>query len=301
MGSSVPFLLSIILILVTPLWLCAGDPVVLAPGTGSVVIYGGAVSADHFYTIDGDLRRFDTNGTGFSAVTFGLTLRYGIIDGMELNGELPISSLSVTSLMRFPDRSIFAPAYLGLGGTVRLLESPLNASADLMLKIPPGFHRGIYDDPEHPSFLSDGFFQVSAGLNLGAWLDPVWLKGRLAYNWRDEEPVDEALYAIQIGVTRVEGTGIHVGVDGVIPLDDVARPARPFYAGASGSPEQLGQIDGGTGRFATIDRESYLALAAGAYVDITSAVTLSGNYTIRLFGQNSLALAGAFLGIGYAF
>lgn len=280
----------------------AGDPIILDPGKGSVVIYGGSLSADHFYDIQGDLRRFDTNNTRFSAVLFGTTCRYGLTNRIELSAELPLAYLSLTSRSRFPDRSIFAPSYLGLGGAVQLTRGEIfNASADIMLKIPPGFHNGIYDDPNHPSFLSDGFFQATAGTNVSLWTDPILLKGRMAYNWRDEEPVDEFQYSLSAILTRVEGTGIHVGFDGVVPLADVTQPLLPFYAGASGTAEQIGRIDGGTGRFATIDREFYIALNAGAYVNITGSIVISGNYSIRLAGTNSLALGGAFLALGYSF
>jgi len=279
----------------------AGDPIVLAKGDGSIVVYGGAVWADHFYTIDGDLRRFDTVGSTFSAAIFGTTVRYGIAEGIELNAEIPVGYLSLKSQERFPDRSIFAPVFVGIGGTLRMLESPLNASIDAMLKIPPGFHRGIYDDPDHPSFLSDGYLQGDIGLNVGARLETAWLKGRIGYAWRDEEPVDELRCSLQVGLTRVEGTGIYVAFEGVVPLADVTKPARPFYAGASGTAEQTGRLDGGTGAFVTIDRESYMGLVAGAYVNITQSIMLTGNYSIRLFGRNSLALGGAFLGVGYTF
>ncbi len=280
----------------------AGDPVVLAPGKGSLIVYGGSLSADHFYDINGDLRRFDTNVTRFSAVLFGTTFRYGLATDLELNVELPLAYLSLTSKKRFPDRSIFAPSYVGIGGTYQLIRGDIfNASGDAMLKIPPGFHRGIYDDPNHPSFLSDGFFQATAGANVSLWTEPILLKGRAAYNWRDEEPVDEFQFSLSGILTRVEGTGIHVGFDGVIPLADVTQPLLPFYSGASGTPEQVSRIDGGTGRFATIDREFFIALNAGAYVNITNSILVSGNYTIRLGGKNSLALGGAFLALGYSF
>lgn len=280
----------------------AGDPVVLAPGKGSLIVYGGSLSADHFYDINGDLRRFDTNVTRFLAVLFGTTFRYGLATDVELNVELPLAYLSLTSKKRFPDRSIFAPSYVGIGGTYQLIRGDIfNASGDAMLKIPPGFHRGIYDDPNHPSFLSDGFFQATAGANVSLWTEPILLKGRAAYNWRDEEPVDEFQFSLSGILTRVEGTGIHVGFDGVIPLADVTQPLLPFYSGASGTPEQVSRIDGGTGRFATIDREFFIALNAGAYVNITNSILVSGNYTIRLGGKNSLALGGAFLALGYSF
>ena len=298
--SSLIFFAPLLLALLLPnRCIYAGEPVPLAPGKGRAIVYGGWLGSDHYQDIYGNLKRFDTVGTSFNAIIFGLSADYGLIDGLEANIELPLGYFSLTSNTRFPKRSIFAPAYLGLGATYGLLGGSYPISVSGMIRIPPGFHNGIYNDSLHPSFLSDGFLQGSLGVNLGYSGNGVWVKATAAYNWRAEEPVDEIHLGGTIGFSKIEGTGILLGVKGVIPTEDVTRPARPFYAGASGNTEQRQQADGGTGRFLTIDREAYIAFEAGAYVNITSQFFLTGNYTIRLGGRNTLILAGGFLGVGY--
>jgi hypothetical protein len=273
----------------------------LPEGEGRINIYGGTAAASNYYDIDGNLRLFDSVQTQFSMTTIGITADYGLTEFLELNFDMPVGLYHITSKALFPDRSITQPAYIGLGATYRITSDKLSSSVSTMVKVPPGFHNGIYDDPEHPTFLSDGYFQWTTMLNVGFTHDDVWVKGGAGYNWRGEEPLDELLYNVEVGLSRVEGTGIFVGAGGVVSTGDVTRPLRPFYAGASGDIEERSRRNGGTGRFSTIDRESYFAINAGAFVDITSTISLNGRYIVRLFGANSLLLQGGYLGIGYKF
>jgi hypothetical protein len=279
----------------------AGGPFVLEPGKGFAHLYGGALRADQYYNTEGEMRSYDTLKTDFSAVMFGLSADYGLLEGLELNFEMPVGIFTLTSASRFPDRQIVSPTHVGIGATYQLSGGSLATSVSTMLKIPPGFHDGIYDDPNHPTFLSDGYFQLQTMLHAGFTHKNIWLKGAAGYTWRDEEPIDEIPYAFEIGFSRVEGTGIFVGVNGVVSTGDVTQPLRPFYAGASGTVEERQRADGGRGIFRTIDRENNLNIGAGAFVYVMDQVMISGRYELRLFGRNSIATRGAFLGVGYRF
>lgn len=296
-AALVPFL-SLLLIIGTAR---AGDPVIMPKEKGVVYIYGGPARASSYYNTAGRLKRFDTLQTDFSALIFGVTANYGLTDWLEVNVDMPVAYYKVTSNGRFPTRSIFSPSHYGIGATYQLSRGKVNSSISSMVKIPPGFHDGIYDDPEHPTFLSDGFMQVTSTLNFGFNFKEIWFKGSAGYNWRDEEPLDEIIYNAEVGLSKVEGTGIFVGCNGVITTGDVTQPLRPFYAGASGSIAEQQRVDGGTGKFNTIDRENYFAINAGAFVGLNEHITVTGRYVIRLFGANSLALQGGFLGVGYNF
>jgi hypothetical protein len=279
----------------------AGDPEIIAAKKLRTYIYGGSARASRYYNLDGDLKRYDTLGTDFVATTFGLTAAYGLLDDLQLDLDLPVGYYSLTSKSRFPDRSIISPSYYGIGATYQVSRGKVNASVSSMLKVPPGFHKGIYDDPKHPTFLSDGYLQLTTTLNFGFMLKETWFKGSAGYNWRDEEPLDEIVFNAEIGVSKVEGTGIFVGCSGVVSTGDVTHPLMPFYTGASGSTEEQNRGDGGQGVFRTIDRENYFAINAGAFVSITDQIFISGKYAVRLFGKNSLSLQGAYLGAGYNF
>ncbi|HVK37388.1 MAG TPA: hypothetical protein VNA88_02565 [Candidatus Kapabacteria bacterium] len=302
MMQSLARLASVIaLILVVTARAYASGPFVLPVDSGFVQLYGGAIRADHYYNTAGSLRPYDSVKTDLSVVVFGVTADFGVLDGLEVNLDVPLGIQTLTSKALFPDRRIVAPMYYGIGGTYRLSAGSLATSLSAMLKIPPGFHRGIYDDPEHPTFLSDGFLQVTTMLNAGFRHKNIWLEGGAGYTWRDEEPLDEIPFALEVGFSRVEGTGIFVGLKGVVSTGDVTEPLRPFYAGSAGSAEERKRDDGGRGFFRTIDRENYLSLGAGAFVDLFKTVTITGRYDLRLFGRNSLALRGATLGVGYRF
>lgn len=278
-----------------------GDAFLQEKGKGEIWIYAGGGSTRNYFNVDGNQRLFDTLETSFLALTFGASLDYGLLDRLELNVSLPVGYFAISSTSKFPDRSIFAPVWLGLGLTYQFITKPFAVSVSSQVKIPPGFHDGIYDDPNHPTFLSDGYWQFTNALNLGFSASDIWMKGSLGYNMRGEEPVDELIYSAQVGVSRIEGTGIYVGIDGVVATEDASKPLRPFYAGASGTETEKLRLDGGTGRFSTIDRESYFAVRPGAFVSLSSRLTLSAEYFVRLAGVNSLALKGIYVAGGYRF
>lgn len=299
--TTLPLLAAVITATLLPGRALAGEPVTLPAKKGTVYIYGGSARASRYYNLNGQLKRYDTLGTDFTATTFGLSANYGLTDDLELNLDVPVGYYSLTSKSRFPDRSIFSPSYYGIGATYQISRGKVNSSISSMVKVPPGFHQGIYDDPNHPTFLSDGYFQVTSTLNFGFNLKETWVKGSAGYNWRDEEPLDEIVYSLELGLSKVEGTGIFVGCSGVVSTGDVTQPLRPFYSGASGTAEEQDRGDGGQGIFRTIDRENYFAINAGAFASLTDKIYLSGKYAVRLFGKNSLSLQGAYLGVGYNF
>lgn len=267
-------------------------------GKGEAWLYAGGGSTKTIYDADGRQRLFDTSGTRFSAYVFGLNVDYGLTDRLELNLSLPVGLFSLTSDVHFPDRSILAPAYLGLGATYGVTTGDLLSAIALQVRVPPGFHRGIYNDPNHPSFLSDGFLEVR-GQIAGAYAgDGFWVKGSGAYSWRDEEPEDQIVLEAQAGLSRVEGTGVFVSAEWLLSLGDASNPARPFYAGSQGD---FSEFTGGVGRMTTIAEEEYLVIAPGAYFDFLDDWTISTQYRLRLAGTHTIRLNSLFVGLGYRF
>jgi len=278
-----------------------GDAFLQEKGKGEVWMYGGGGSIRNYFNVDGNQRLFDSLETSFLFLTLGTSLDYGLLDRLELNVSIPIGYYAISSLSRFPDRSIFAPVWYGVGLTYQITRGRLLTAVSSQVKIPPGFHDGIYDDPNHPTFLSDGYWQFTNSASIGFSAGDFWFKGSGGYNMRGEEPADEIIYSAQVGLSRIEGTGIYVGVEGVTSTEDASKPVRAFYAGAAGSEEEKLRQDGGTGRFSTIDRENYFTVKPGAFVSISDHITLSAEYSVRLLGVNSLALRGFYIAAGYRF
>lgn len=299
--TAVRGLLLLLLLIGSATGAAAQDAFLQEKGKGQLWLYGGGGSTRIYFNAEGNQRLFDSLQTSFTAFTLGGTLDYGILDGLEANVDLPIGYYAVTSTSRFPDRAIVAPAWLGIGATYRLTSAPLATAVSATLRIPPGFHNGIYDDPNHPSFLSDGFVQAIGALHLGWSGESGWAKGRIGYAFRAEEPVDEIQYGLQAGFSSIPGTGVYIGIDGVIATEDPSMPTRPFYAGAAGDSAELARIDGGVGRVTTIERESYMTLVPGAFIDLGERITLSMQYQIRLFGVHSLRINGLYVAGGYRF
>src|SRR4051812_20275303 len=63
----------------------AGGNPLAEVGRGTIYIYGGGGTTTNYYNINGIIKPFDTLGTTFTALTFGLTASYGILDNIELN------------------------------------------------------------------------------------------------------------------------------------------------------------------------------------------------------------------------
>lgn len=278
-----------------------GDAFLQAPGAGEAWFYAGFANARNYYNSDGNQRLFDSLQTSFQSYTVGLAVDYGLLDRLELNVGLPIGYYSISSDGLFPDRSIFSPAWFGIGLTYQVTETPIATSVSSQIKIPPGFHDGIYDDPNHATFLSDGYFQFTNTLNVAKSFDEIWVKGSIGYNARAEEPADEIIYSAQLGLARVEGTGLYLGVSGALSTEDVSQPLRPFYAGSSGSDEDKQRLDGGTGTFRTIDRENYTDIRPGFFIELGDRFIVSTEYFIRIAGANTLSLKGLNAALGYRF
>lgn len=267
-------------------------------GAWELWVSGGGGSTTTLFDTEGTQRLFDTAGTAFGAYVLGVSADYGVSDRLELNLSLPIGYYTLSSDRHFPDRSILAPAWLGIGGTWGETIGTVRTALGVEVRIPPGFHEGIYDDPNHPSFLSDGFFEVRGSL-MAAWATPdFWLKGSAGYALRGEEPVDEIFGSIQVGHSSVAGTGVFVGVEGATSVVDPSEPERPFYAGADGD---LSEFSGGVGRMRTIEREAYLIIAPGAFFDLHENLTISTQYRVRLLGVHTVRLNGLFIGTGLRF
>ena len=282
-------LLALITLVALPSGVSAqGDAFLVEQGKGEAWFSLNWGSTRNYFNTEGETRLFDSLRTTFTAYTLGISANYGILGNLEANLELPIASYNLSSESRFPDRSIFSPAWYGIGLTYGQGFGQLRLALSSIVRIPPGFHDGIYDDPQHPSFLSDGYFQFLNMLHLGYSGEEFWLKGSIGYNMRGEEPVDEIVYGGQVGFSRVKGTGIYVGFGGVVATEDPSQPFRPFYAGANLTDTLL--QNGGTGHFATIDRENYFFLQPGAFIEVNDRLTLSAQYQVRLFGLNSLRL-----------
>jgi hypothetical protein len=77
---------------------------------------------------------------------------------------------------------------------------------------------------------------------------------------------------------------------------------RAFYAGANAPPDSSEvRLDGGTGSLRTIDRENYIDVRPGFFVDISSRLTLAAQYSVRIAGTNTMHLNMFYVSAGYSF
>ncbi|HET7152715.1 MAG TPA: hypothetical protein VFJ29_03045 [Candidatus Kapabacteria bacterium] len=150
-------------------------------------------SAAREFSSDGLLYDFSNSGS-LTAVILTLYGEWGVTNDLTLIGEVPFAHFEYQeSDSAGSFRDVLTPpfTYIGVGGRYALWRiGNTVVSVSNMVHVPPGFHRGLYDDPTHP-FLSDGYFENISAAEFGASFTWGWLEGKIAYHARDEDPSNQ--------------------------------------------------------------------------------------------------------------
>ncbi len=250
--------------------LLAGSQIAEATGwpqkadNGFVKVYYSSATASSYFGGDGTVitqhRLEDPNDStrqymrfDYDIQVFGVYGEFGLSDNLTLVADFPLVALSLTetteTLRSYPSQGvtlsstsdttldIAAFAYYGLGVRYALpLQGDLNVLGLLDVRIPPGFHNGLYDDPEF-EYLSDGVFAMRIGAELGLPVSGGWLATRIAYALNAEERSDELHVCLEGGLNTVENAQIKLFVDGILALED-PETSRPFNVRETPSVEQ---------------------------------------------------------------
>jgi len=176
------------------------------------------------------------------------------------------------------DLSLFQPAYFGFGARYRLHSNKTYSAIILEGRIPPGFHNGLHDD-ENYNFLSDGAFEVSSGLILGAKFEKGWLESRVYYHYRTEEFKDLLVIHTQAGLSTVPGAKLMAFVE---------------YAQCFGAYRDAVILDP---KMTTL-QENYLNLGLLFRLFVTDELYGEFSYQLTVLGKNTLNKGGYFFNIG---
>lgn len=281
-------------------------------GTLYAKTYLGSVSTPRYWDINGNsisvmkeeimpgdrLFQFYPNGRSytldFSAIITGVYAEYGLSDKLTAIVDLPFGYFSLTetyetdrdnespTYLRKPERnaeSFTTFTYYGFGGRYLLYNNKSVVSVSAGVRIPPGGTNGIFADTVRMPFLSDGAFQEWFGLEVGMPFSNGWFEGEVKYTGRHEELHDELTFHAEYGNKSVEEFMIKLSVDITQGL---------------GSRKNVPTFD--TRR--TIIVEDFGAVTIGVIIQASETIFVEGSYQVRLFGNNSWALNGAFGGFG---
>lgn len=78
--------------------------------------------------------------------------------------------------------------------------------------IPPGFHNGLFDDPDY-NFLSDGAFQINFGLTFLKEFKKSWIESHIIYRFKTEEFKDDIIIFTEAGLSTVPGTALSMSLE----------------------------------------------------------------------------------------
>lgn len=132
-------------------------------------------------------------------------------------------------------------------------------------RIPPGFHKGQFDDPDY-DFLSDGAFEMYFQTGIGIITKSTQISTYFAYNIRDEEFSDRIISSTELSFSTVEATRIFLRANFFHSLDkDNDRPFHPLERPIHGD---------------------FFELQPGIIIDF-GRIAMEADYRVRLFGKNT--------------
>jgi len=225
-------------------------------GTIDVKMFGGKDAGSSFFNLEGKVRtekelpynkdkKYIFNLTEY---IYGARAEYAVSDNFALSLSIPLNYskliekadttvISINNQVSPPDTStetyrktigeysLFQPEYFGIGARYKLYSKKIQAAWLFEGRIPPGFHRGIHDDPDY-EFLSDGAFEALTGFSLNVKFKKSWLETAILYNYRDEELSDQFIFHTQFGVSTVPGSKLLGFVNFIQSMDSFEHAVK---------------------------------------------------------------------------
>lgn len=230
-------------------------------------------SASREFSSDGILYDFSHMGS-FTAVVLTLYGEWGVTNDLTLIGEVPFAHFEYAeddTVSSFKDALTPPFVYVGVGGRYALWRVGRTVvSVSNMVHVPPGFHRGLYDDPQYP-FLSDGYFENISALEFGTSFKWGWVEGKVAYHARDEDPSNQLEVQCTAGFSSQKSVTAKVTLGAMktlAPLPDT--PVNPRL---------------------TIAQENYVWLDT-QFMFKFSGFSVGAGFNVRVVGQHTLDIDG---------
>lgn len=133
------------------------------------------------------------------------------------------------------------------------------------VRIPPGSHKGQFDDPDY-DFLSDGAFEMYFQTGIGIITKSTQISTYFVYNIRDEEFSDRIISTTEFSFSTVEATRVFLRANFFHSLDDDNnRPFHPLERPTHGD---------------------FFELQPGIIIDF-GMIAMQADYRVRLFGKNT--------------
>ncbi|MBK9248977.1 MAG: hypothetical protein IPM69_12895 [Ignavibacteria bacterium] len=252
-------------------------------------VYAGTMLASSYRNLDGEsaFYKLDTrdsinypNGrkyaTELSGLLSGLYAEYGVSNDFTLLLDIPFGYFALHEVYSTNqivvdgetkyESSITQFPYFGFGTRWKMSVGKSVTALSLMMRIPPGFHNGVANDPHE--FLSDNAMQVLGGIEFGLPFKDGWMVSTLKYNYRFEDLQDELAFHVEAGSQKIPNTFIKI-------YGDILQSMGSFSNVGDFNPRR------------TILQENYIAAGATFGVQVAENWYLDVDYSARFTGKNS--------------
>ncbi|MFH1051779.1 MAG: hypothetical protein V1779_12730 [bacterium] len=280
--------------------------------TIDIRFFGGKSSGTSFFDLDGETtfelpdKSLDDEQPErdyifeYSSFESGIKVEYAPIENLVIFSEIPvvyhtllqkadtmvyyisdtvnITYDSISYKKQTADYSLFQTSYFSIGGRYKFYSKLAYVAALAELRIPPGFHQGIQNDPDY-TFLSDGALEIHTGFLLGIKFEKGWLESAFSYHYRGEELVDYVNIHTEFGLTTVPGSKLGAQLDFIQSLGN-------FNEAVEFEP-----------RLTTL-QENLLQAGFMFQLFITDNWYVDFSYKVNLIGKNALNKSGYLIGAG---
>ncbi len=215
--------------------------------TLDIQLFGGKANSSSYFDLEGKIITKEKDKSvsddqneriklfDYEEYTFGIKANYSLTNNLILFMTIPIKYYSLsrrsdstyilydssytpaqpyTYSQKIPlgTNSLFQPAYYSIGARYKFYSKKTYAALLSELRIPPGFHNGIQNDPNY-QFLSDGAFETLIGAVIGIKFEKSWFETSFNYNFRSEDLVDYYLIHTEGGISTVKGSRLVFALD----------------------------------------------------------------------------------------
>lgn len=304
------------------------NPWVVPKDVRVLTLTGGADFADEEFLPDGTQQAFPLNGR-FDSYFLDIGARYGLLDGVEINGSVQFKGVSYISdpflaipdplpdepvgyrdnILNFSQRGL-GVADLYLGGVYQHVNGPVWLSSSISLQIPTGytppeqtFAEGT-PSPENLAddvTLGDGKFEAEYELHFGAFINATGtlIQASAGYEARFNGPGHRATGLLKVGQRIDQRFFLFAEADSAFTLFDGAVIGQTFIAIDPTIPARDFTGDNIRAIDISLDRD-FVTLRGGALFRFTKReVVFSVSRTV--WGANFPVLTGATLGTILAF
>ena len=210
---------------------------------------------------------------------------------MSVSAEIPFTYSRLKEEYEYDDHfikqdrntySVTQPDYYRLGLKYSFFTGDLYSYSKLSLFIPPGFHNGIFDDPDY-TFLSDGAMVFTPGLYMGCNFEKSWLELQAAYSFRGEELEDMYVIGLEGGLRNIENTALKATLSYHKSVNTIDENSHAFNM------------------LETPVHEDYIQLTPSFMIRFDSGLYVAVDYKLKLWAKNSWAGGRTSLYMGYYF